>query len=62
MLIYKYLNWSKLVIFQFYLHLEKYYYDNIFNTVLVTIGGSNDIYICLNGPWSLETLYLAIFA
>lgn len=33
----------------------KIHYENIFNSLLVTIGGSNDIYICLNGRLSLET-------
>lgn len=34
----------------------KIHYENIFNSLLVTIGGSNDIYICLNGRLSLETV------
>lgn len=60
MFICKCLNWNKLVIFQFYLHVEIYKCENIFNSFLVAIGGSNDIYICLDGQWALETLYLSV--
>lgn len=62
MFIYKCLNWNKLVIFQCYPHVEIYKYENIFNSFLVAIGGSNDIYICLDGQWALETLYLPVLA
>lgn len=62
MFIYKCLNWNKLIIFQFYTHVEIYKYENIFNSLLVAIGGSNDIYICLDGQWALETLCLPVLA
>lgn len=62
MFIYKCLNWNKLVIFQFYPHVETHKYENIFNSFLVAIGGSNDIYICLDGQWALETLYLSVLS
>lgn len=54
LLIYKCLTSNNLVIFWFYLHLEKYD-EKILNVPLVTIGGSSDIYSYLNGQWSLET-------
>lgn len=54
MLIYKYFNWNKVVIFQLYFHLKNCNYENMFTSLLVTIGGSNDIYICLFGQWSWE--------
>lgn len=62
MFIYKCLNWNKLIIFQFYPHVEIHKYENIFSSLLLAIGGSNDIYICLDGQWALETLFLPVLA